>query len=307
MVFIVILNDAYREKIEIFLNLKLKYSKYFKLIDKNDITENMIILTDDINFYDSLKNKEKYLLIDNLLNVSNNKMIYKYQSFENILENIMSSLNFKDELNLSKLKLITVSSILGGEGKTTFINGLCNYLSKKNKVAILSFFSDDVAEEDFSNFILNINNSNEYSDKYIYKNKFGGYSFYSIKNIIDYYNINDSIFKNIIKYLETYNFNYLIVENIFPFNNLNYEFIRNSDYKFLIIDKTKEDMSNFREKYFPQLNKGKIYLINNKCIDNSIMNIPICNVIYNNYGIINEKSVFYNSIKQISDGVINEL
>jgi len=149
------------------IKFDVKDRVYFKML-KSYILLNYsnVIKIDDINYdfviSDKVKLKENYIIINDT-----NFDIYKYQKASKICSQIVNKTNKnkKDDKTLptiNKVKIITVTSAIGGAGKTTIAEAIASILvSEGHKILLISLdlFSpyagllEDVNENDISKLI----------------------------------------------------------------------------------------------------------------------------------------------------------
>lgn len=307
-------DSQYSMVVDYFISSNLHYSsKIVKLDNKSDISDfrEYILLTDSQKIYDEALQNIKYILCDYESGIKN--MIYKFQPFDEIINRIFAENNLEDgTLISSSIKLISISSLYGGAGKSTILYHLSNYLNIQSTVAIYNGFNSS-SKQDLKQFILDMKYLDKKDASWFVKKSYCNNILPSFRDIKDYWDISfNEIYGYISDYLRKFNIEYLIVE----IDDITSEFAKSVFEKAsinLIVDNMKfynlKKIQNLEEVVLNRyLGSSKHIFLKNMDEVDTMLSLPFENNLYefspDGFKII-ESSNFNLKLIKILKGVLN--
>lgn len=304
-------NKQYEKAVKRFLNYKwhlkelIEFKEEIKQIDQDEI-----VLTDEAQLFNRFKNNA-FLLSEK--HDPAQRKIGKYMKFDHVIRSISPTLS-TSLLNNKKVKLITISSVQGGVGKTSVLRHLAYHLSNIYQVSVFHLFGASKKACDLSDFILEYKNTKKFSKDYFYVEDECKYMMNGFSNLKDVDSVDpEELYKALMHYLSSKSIDIVLFELPHLSINICKYFIKMADYHFIVKDcrRTTDLESRLYLNYMNSDTDMVFQGVSNRIViqnfsqENGIFDLPIDRTLYKQSGEVNENSLFYNKIKRIMQGAID--
>lgn len=306
-------NKSYEKSLKRFLNYRWKLKEVIEFRDDiQKISSDEVLLTDDFQMFSQLYQKSFLLAEETDME---ERRISKYTKFDDIVKNI-SPMLLNYNVTKSQVKLITISSVQGGSGKSAVLKHLSHILNMKYRVCILNLFGNayPVEASDLSEFMLEYENVKVPSNHYFYSEPYAKYVMPGFVHIDEMEDIAPkSFYKNIMEYISAHSIDIILFEIPHPSISICKYFIKKADYNLIIKDcrRILDTSSHLYLEFMNSLADDNLQEISNHVIlenfsnSNSIFTFPDDDHLFKSDGNVNENSIFYHKIKEFSEGVLD--
>lgn len=302
-------NKFYEKALRRFFNYRWNFKDIIEFKEElNQLYPQETLLTDDEKIFDKFR-EQAFLLAEQ--DDIKERRISKYTRFDHIIQTVAPIPALSD----SNLKLITISSLQGGAGKTAVLKHLAHFLNLKYHVCILHLFGNESDETaDLSEFMLEYKNVHRLRNRYFYSVSHCNWNMAGFSNLDDMDGISpDDLYRNIIEFLSANSIDILLFEIPHPSIKICKYFIRRADYNLIIKDCRREEdtLSNFYLNYMSSQVQGiknspsNKMLLQNFSKSNSIFNLPNDDYMFKCDGSVDENSIFYHRIQEFARGVLD--
>lgn len=328
-------DKQYEKAIKRLLNYKWRLKEFIKFEEYvENVQKEEILLTDDIELFN--RSKLNGFLLSEYHDLKE-RMVGKYVRFETILQMLhpeISGMISKEH----HLKVIAISSMHGGSGKSTILKHLSHYLSRDYNVCALNLFQVSQETSDLCEFFLEYRNSKNISNRYFYKENYCQYVMNGFRNAEDMEEINCSeLYNSLTEFLRGRSFDILLFEVSHPFITFCRHFIKTADYNLIVRDCRREEnhalrgylrylnivsesefmtgasylmVDNFFNCDFQAFRTSKSDLSSRQTFDSSlhpdcILELPYDEEVFKANKDVNENSVFYSKIRKFAQGVFH--
>lgn len=306
-------NKFYEKSLRRFFNYRWNFKERVEFQSQvNRLYPDEILLTDDEAIFSKFREQAFFLGEDEDME---ERRISKFSRFDRIMQSISPESKVSDVEN-KKLKLITVSSLQGGAGKTSVLRHLAHFLNLKYHVCILNLFGNERESEvaDLSEFMLEYQNTGRIRHNYFYHEPYCNLNMAGLVNLDDLQSILPKLlYRNITEFLSANSVELLLFEIPHPSIEICRYFMRRADYN-LIVSDCKRESDKLSNLYLNCMNSHvhqEIKSLSNNIVlqnfseSNSMSDLPEDEYLFKGDGSVNENSAFYDRIRELIQGVLN--
>lgn len=311
-IIIYIKNKFYEKALRRFFNYRWNFKDEVEFReDVNQLYPQEVLLTDDEELF--VKFKDRAFLLGECDDIENRR-ISKYARFDRAIQSI-APMPEGLKVDTKNLKLITISSLQGGAGKSSVLKHLAHFLNLKYHVCILNLFGNEREGEvaDLSEFMLEYKNAHRLRNRYFYFESHCRYNMAGFGNLDDVGSVAPrDLYENMIEFLSANSIEILLFEIPHPSIDICKYFVRKADYNLIIKDcrRGEDALSNFYLNYMNSQARRGISLSNDMLLQNfsksnSIFDLPNDSHMFKYDGSVDENSIFYHRVQEFARGVLD--
>ncbi len=149
---IYLLDEAYKKRVKRFIQLNYGLSQKIRLLDdlaELDSSFSSRLLTDDVTLERS--DVELHYIVESVDQRPN--YYFKYQNFRHLMEQLVGNLTASDDVALTRI--IAITSLVGGVGKSTVARQIAKQLSKSRPCLLLTLLQPQTSsKQTLSEFVV---------------------------------------------------------------------------------------------------------------------------------------------------------